>query len=248
MTSDKGSKTHSTVTGKGSALTRYMAVVAGKPSFLYLLYFEFCTWLSLVPGAVGLQLRKIFWRRLFAGCHKSVFFGHGIKLLHPNRIVLGKNVVISDNCVLDARSPEIDEAIVVGENAMIANGVIISCKGGKISIGENVGVGAYTVMQSTAGNPITIEADAIIGPCCYLTGGGNYNVERTDIPITRQGMRVMGGSVVHQGVWIGASANVLGGVQIGRDSIVGTGSTVTKPLPEYSINLGVPAKTVKSRK
>jgi acetyltransferase-like isoleucine patch superfamily enzyme len=247
MSLDSNSKTHAAVTGSGSALKRYMTVIVGKQSILLLIYFEFCLWLSPLPGVLGLALRKLFWPRLFSSCGKGTVFGTGIKLMHPGRIQIGKRCVISDGCILDGRNPTADVALVLGDEVMLAHGVMLSCKEGSISLGDNIGIGAYSVMQSTRGNPIRIESDCIIGPRCYITGGGNYNTERLDIPITQQGLKIMGGSTINYGVWLGAGVTVLGGIEIGRDSIVSASAVVSKSLPARSISVGVPAKVVKMR-
>ena len=47
--------------------------------------------------------------------------------------------------------------------------------------------------------------------------------------------------------WIGANVTVIGGVRIGRGSIIAAGSVVTKDIPPYSIAAGVPAKVIKTR-
>ena len=133
-------KTHASVTG-GSPLRTYQEVIVGRPGWLALLYFEWCAWLSPVPGAVGLLLRKLFWPRLFAACGRGVVFGASVVLRQPGRIRLGERVVVSDGCILDGRSDERAESIVVGDDAMLSNDVMLSCKNGSIRLGEHVGCG-----------------------------------------------------------------------------------------------------------
>ncbi len=41
---------------------------------------------------------------------------------------------------------------------------------------------------------------------------------------------------------------VLLGAEIGRDSVVGVGSVVTKDIPAFSVAVGNPARAIKSRK
>lgn len=46
--------------------------------------------------------------------------------------------------------------------------------------------------------------------------------------------------VIESGVWIGTRAVILKGVKIGKGSIIGAGSVVTKDIPPYTIYVGVP--------
>lgn len=48
-------------------------------------------------------------------------------------------------------------------------------------------------------------------------------------------------------VWIGDHVTLLDGIKIGDGAIIGTGSVVTKDIEPYSINVGVPAKTIRKR-
>ena len=51
--------------------------------------------------------------------------------------------------------------------------------------------------------------------------------------------------VIEDNCWICASATIIGGVTIGKGSIVSAGSVVTKDVPANSIVAGVPAKVVR---
>ena len=213
-----------------------------------LLYFEWCRWLAAVPGALGLLLRKLFWPRLFGSCGKGVVFGGGITLMHAHRIHIGARTVISDNCVLDGRTSTTDEVIRLGEDVMLSHGVMISCKNGTVRIGDRCGIGAYAVIQSLGmDNPLDVGDDVVIGPGCYLTGSGNYNIDRLDIPISQQGVRNMGGTRIGDGVWLGARASVQGGVTVGAGAVIGTGAVVTKDVAHLAICGGVPAKVLRFR-
>lgn len=238
-------KTHAAVTGGGSALARYRRVIVGGGGLLHLVYFEWCALLSNCPGAAGLFLRKLFWPRLFGACGRGCTFGAGVTLRHPMRIRLGRNVVIGDGCVLDARTPELDAVISIGDDVILSNGVMISCKGGHVTVGRNVGIGPASIIQTS--EELSIGDDSIIGPMCYITGGGNYNTERLDVPIRTQGMRRMGGTRIGNDVWLGARATVLGGVSVGAGSIVGAGAVVTGAIEPGVICAGVPARVIRRR-
>ena len=51
--------------------------------------------------------------------------------------------------------------------------------------------------------------------------------------------------VVGDGVWIGARATILPGVQIGDGAVVAAGAVVTRDVAANSLVAGVPAKTIR---
>lgn len=240
-------KTHAAVTSGGSALSRYQDVVIGRKGLGATLYFELCTWLTFVPGALGLWLRKVLWRRLFGTCGSGVVFGANVTLRHPHRIHLGDRVVVSEGVILDARNDNSEQVIRLGDDVMLANYTVVSCKSGTIDIGARVGIGAGTIIQSTYDCPVAIGEDTIIGPRCYIVGGGSYRVDRTDVPIRQQGIVADGGCTIENNVWLGAAVNVLGGVTVGSGGVAAAGAVVTRDVPADTICAGVPAKPVRKR-
>lgn len=48
-------------------------------------------------------------------------------------------------------------------------------------------------------------------------------------------------------VWLGNDVRIMGGVKIGDGAIVGAGALVTKDIPPFSVNVGVPARTIRYR-
>lgn len=49
---------------------------------------------------------------------------------------------------------------------------------------------------------------------------------------------------IRDGAWIGAGAIVLAGVTIGRKSVVGAGSVVTRDVDDYAVVAGIPARQI----
>lgn len=241
-------KTHRAVTGKGSPLKKYQDVIVGNRSFLFLLYYEWCAWLSIVPGALGILLRQIFWPRIFASCGKKTAFAKGVVLRHPKRIHLGDSVVISEGCILDGRNLDSNRAVVLGNDVILSNNVVLSCKNGVILIGNHTGINSGAIIQSTNNCPVTIGDDVIIGQMSCVIGGGNYNTDRLDIPIRLQGIKNDGGVVIGNNVWLGAHVMILGGVQVGIGSVIAASAVLTRSIPPYSIAKGIPAVVTGSRK
>ncbi len=240
-------KTHTSITGQGSALRKYQKVVIGHSSLATFLLFEWCQLLGCIPGAAGIVLRRIFWPHLFASCGKGVTFGSNVVIRHPCRMHLGNNVVISEQCILDGRHEASGEAIVLGDNVMLSNQVMLSCKEGTIHIGRNTGINAQTIIQSTNGCPVSIGDDCIVGQRCLIVGGGNYYTDRLDIPIREQGIKQDGGVRLETDVWLGGNVTVLGGVVMGRGSMAAAGAVITRSVAAKSVCMGVPAKVTAVR-
>jgi|TARA_B100000959_G_scaffold127399_1_gene133729 galactoside O-acetyltransferase len=245
--SEKMNKTHKAITENGSALKKYQNIILGTNSIFFLFYFEFCSWISKIPGALGIILRKIFWPSLFASCGKGVFFADNITLRHTRRIHLGNNIVISENCVLDARHDNKSDVIILDDDVILSVNVMISCKNGSVKIGNRTGISTQTVIHSTNNCPVSIGSDVIIGAQSYLVGGGIYNFSDPLTPIKDQGIKNDGGIKIQNNVWLGAKVVVLGGTTIESGSIIGASAVVTKNIPANSICTGIPATVKKIR-
>jgi len=53
---------------------------------------------------------------------------------------------------------------------------------------------------------------------------------------------------IGSGVWMAPGCIVIQGVEIGENSVIGTGAVVTKSIPANCLAVGVPAKVVKRLK
>jgi len=245
--SQESFKTHKMATSGGSALGRYQELIVGSRSWGRLIYFELCMLVTNLRGALGLMLRKLLWPRLLGSCGSGVTFGAGVVLRHPHRIHLGERVVVSEGCILDARNPESDRVLVIGHEVNLANDVMLSAKQGSIAIGDRCGLGARAIIHSVARNPVSVGEDVVIGPLCYLAGGGDYHTDRLDIPIGQQGIKDMGGISIGNGAWLAAQVTVTDGVSVGAGAILAAGAVVTKDVPPLAIVGGVPARIIKTR-
>lgn len=86
----------------------------------------------------------------------------------------------------------------------------------------------------------------MMGPYCLIYTS-NHCMDRVDVPMWRQGFTEVRPVVIEDDVWIGARVTLLPGVHIGRGSVIGAGSVVTKDVPAYSIVGGNPARVLKYR-
>ena len=61
-------------------------------------------------------------------------------LRHPHKIRIGDNVVIDDNCLIDAKG-DANRGITIGSGVFVGRNTILSCKNGDIELGDGANVG-----------------------------------------------------------------------------------------------------------
>jgi len=143
-------------------------------------------------------------------------------------IKIGKNFTTGFGCRIDAfpLNNEIKTCIVIGDNVQINDYVHIAAVGSVI-IGDNV----------------------LMASKIYISdhNHGSYNDFRSDSPDVKpiDRLPVIKPVIIEDNVWIGESACILPGVTIGKGSVIGALSVVTKNIPPFCIAVGVPAKVVK---
>jgi len=76
--------------------------------------------------------------------------------------------------------------------------------------------------------------------------GGNYVLDRLDIPFKDQGWSSKGVKIGNS-VWIGANTTILDGSVIGGNTIVAANSLVNRRYPANTILQGNPAKVILKR-
>lgn len=116
-----------------------------------------------------------------------------------------------------------------------------------INIGRNVQINDYVHIGAI--NNITIGDNVLIASKVFITDHdhGSYSGSNQDSPetIPNQRQLISAPVIIEENVWIGEFVSILKGVRIGKGSIIGTMSVVTKDIPPYSIAVGSPAKVIK---
>jgi acetyltransferase-like isoleucine patch superfamily enzyme len=125
-----------------------------------------------------------------------------------------------------------EEGVVIGYGTLLTNP--------DSTLGNHVYIGPYGVLGE-----VTIEADVLIGSHVSITNGSHqHGTSRLDLPVREQPgswPRVTIGA----DSWIGDRAVVM--CNVGRHAVVGAGAVVTKPVPDFAIVAGVPARVIGSR-
>ena len=99
-----------------------------------------------------------------------------------------------------------------------------------IKIGNNVLI-APNVQLYTATHPINANERFVND---WDERSGDLFFRTKALPIT-----------IEDNVWIGGGTIVLPGITIGRNSVIGAGSVVTKSIPTYSVAVGNPCRVIR---
>jgi acetyltransferase-like isoleucine patch superfamily enzyme len=115
-------------------------------------------------------------------------------------------------------------------------------------IGENVQINDYvhiTAIENVCiGNNVLIASKVYISDCSHGSYSGNENdSDPNTVPAERPLFSKP--VILKDNVWLGEFVSVLPGVTIGKGTIVGANSVVSRSLPNYVIAVGTPAKPIK---
>ena len=126
----------------------------------------------------------------------------------------------------------------IGENHWIESP--FNCDYGyNIKIGENFYSNTHCTILDCA--HVTIGNDVLFGPNVNLyTPNHAFDAEER-----RDGWEQSLPITIGDNVWLGGSVTIVGGVTVGRNSIIAAGSVVTKDIPENSLAAGVPCKILR---
>ncbi len=105
----------------------------------------------------------------------------------------------------------------------------------RVFLGKNVFANHGLTVMSVG--TVTLEDGVMLGPEVGLFTV-NHEPKNIRVIFTKE-IRIK------KNAWIGARVNILPGVTIGENAIIGTGSIVTKDIPDNAVAVGNPARVIK---
>ncbi len=226
-----------------SARTKYTELVVGRPGIGALLKYELVVTLAQPrAGALGLALRKALYPWLLGSCGRNVVFGQNVVLRHPHKIHIGSNVVIDDNCLIDAKG-DTNRGIRIGDGVFVGRNTILSCKNGDIELGDGANIGFNCEVFSAS--RVIIGRAVLMAAYGYVIGGDHDFSDPAKAVLAQT--RMSAGVIIGDGVWMGAGAKILDGVQIGPLAVIGAAAVVRENVPASAIAVGIPARVVATR-
>lgn len=179
-----------------------------------------------VSGFIRLVLAKIY----------TLFFFPNSRLIripfdirNRSNIDLGKNLTCGSFCRIEAhpnRQTRKEKLLIFGDNVQLNDFVHI-----------------VAVQRVSIGNNVLMASKIFISDSNHGDYSGDIQSSPEENPIERtlQSDPI----VIQDNVWLGEFVTVLKGVTIGKGSIIGSMSVVSKDIPPYSIAVGSPAKVIK---
>lgn len=113
----------------------------------------------------------------------------------------------------------------------------------RMEVGANSSFSSYTTVYATFG--VKIGRQCLISSNCGISSYNHVQNSLNRRQDVEQDVLFSKPVIIGDNVWIGMNVCILPGVEIGDNSIIGSGSVVTKSVPSNEVWVGNPARFVK---
>ncbi|NEO24406.1 MAG: acyltransferase [Moorea sp. SIO4G2] len=187
------------------------------------------------------KIRHNYYRNQLGNIGEDCYIGKSVIKNNLSKLFLGNRVIVENNVTLKCNLE--DSAIHIGDRSIIRSSAMLISAEGKIKIGSDCSVNPFCFLYGAGdlviGNWVRIATHTVI-----VTS--NYTFDDLDTPIDLQ-PSTKKGVIIEDDVWIGAGVRILDGCRIGKGSVIGAGTVLTKSVEPYSVVVGVPGKVIRKR-
>lgn len=188
---------------------------------------------ALYTSTILKKIKYCFWKivNYTSACWWGVNLGKGCRFMGKTHFVRLQDgeITIGKNCRFNSTPTS-------NLSGLFAPCIISNAKkGAKLTIGDGCGFSGVRIRAAksiTLGNNVRCGANSYIADTDAHTDDYRSGEDR---PV-----------VIEDNVWLGMNVVVLKGVHIGKNSLIGANSVVTKDIPANSVAVGSPAKVIKT--
>lgn len=110
-----------------------------------------------------------------------------------------------------------------------------------LRIGEGTYVGRFCHFYATS--RIEIGKKVLIADKVYLSDN-LHGYKDIHVPVIDQAVEQLAPVIIKDGAWLGENVCVVG-ASVGKNSVIGANSVVTRDIPDYCVAAGAPARIIK---
>ncbi len=172
------------------------------------------------------------------------------KTTFDKNILIGNNCDINPSAILTCLN---DGVIELEGNNYIGRNVELGVSNHKIRLGANTSIQDRCILLGD----IDIGRYCVFAQNVYLSSGRHYYNFKPEYYIKDQDELILTNEelskkhskniIIEDDCWLGINVVVMSGVKIGKGSVIGANSVVTKDIEPYSVVAGSPAKLIKKR-
>lgn len=172
-------------------------------------------------------LQFFYWQPLFSQylekVPKHLFLCNTMPSISGSpKISIGEYCTVNGGISICARTQELPCSLKLGERVFIGHGVKLYI-GNEIQIGDHCLIAQGCILRGYYGHPI------------------DPNSRKLGMPDEND---AIGAIVLEPNVWLGENVTINKGVRIGENSIIASGSVVTKDIPANVLAGGMPAQII----
>ena len=187
---------------------------------------------------------------------KLMYYSSLKKIIAEDKAIINKHIVAGQNCSIDPSAilTCLENGIIEleGDN-YIGRNVEIGTHDSKIFFGFNTSIQDRCIILGD----IEIGRHCVFAPNVYLSSGRHHYNFKPEFYIKDQDLLVRADKglsekyskkiIIEDDCWLGINVVVMSGIKIGKGSVIGANSVVTKNVEPYSVMVGSPATLIKKR-
>lgn len=183
-----------------------------------------------VRDIIALYLHNCMIFYMIKNIKTPFYVNKNVEFRTPKQIKIDKDCTIKARTIINGRSTKSEFGIEFGENTYVKENCYLDAYNGFIHIDGFCAFGQNTIIHGGGG--VKIGKYVIVSANCFILSS-NHKFDSIEFPIMLQGDKQKG-IIIEDNVWLGSNVIVLDGVKIGKNSVIGAGTIITKDVPPNS--------------